>query len=159
MPALRYLPFAAFLLAIPVGLNLASAMPFWGGAAVALGLAGAGIGTFDMLQRKRAVLRNYPVLARMRFFLESIRPEIRQYFLESDHDEVPFSREQRALVYRRAKNLKGVRPFGTLKNQQAIGHEWLNHSMMPVHNDNCDFRVTFGAATCERPWEHSVLNI
>ncbi len=158
MVDVRYLPYLGFLAAVPVGGALSIAVPFWGGAVLALGLAGSAIGTYDMLQRKRAVLRNYPVLARMRFFLESIRPEIRQYFLESDHDEVPFSREQRALVYRRAKNIEGLRPFGTLKNQQRVGHEWINHSMQPSHIDSADFRVTFGAGRAQ-PYDASVLNI
>jgi glutamate synthase domain-containing protein 2 len=154
----RYLPYLGLLAAVPVGGALSLALPFWGGAVMALGLTGSAIGTYDILQRKRAVLRNYPVLARMRFFLESIRPEIRQYFLESDHDEVPFSREQRALVYRRSKNIKGLRPFGTLKNQQAVGHEWINHSMQPSHIESADFRVTFGAGRAQ-PYDASVLNI
>ena len=116
MIRLRFLPYLGFLAAIPLGMILIPALPAWGGVVLVLGLAGGAVGTYDLLQRKRAVLRNYPVLARIRFFLESIRPEIRQYFLESDHDEVPFSREQRALAYRRAKNIEGLRPFGTLKN-------------------------------------------
>lgn len=156
---IRYLPYLLLLLAVPAGLVLALALPFWGGILAALGLVGAGIGTHDLLQRKRAVLKNYPVLARIRFFLESIRPEIRQYFLESDHEEVPFSREQRALVYRRAKNLEGLRPFGTLRDQHQIGHEWINHSVQPRHIDDTDFRVTFGADSCARPYASSVLNI
>ncbi len=155
---LRYLPYWGFVFAIPVGITLSLWAPFWGGAVVALGVVGTVIGTYDIVQRKRAVLRNYPVLARMRFFFEAIRPEIRQYFLESDHEEVPFSREQRALVYRRSKNIEGLRPFGTLKNQQAVGHEWINHSMQPSKLDSADFRVMFGG-DCAKPYNASVLNI
>ncbi|MEJ2000980.1 MAG: FMN-binding glutamate synthase family protein [Maritimibacter sp.] len=155
---LRYLPYWGFVLAIPAGIVLSLFLPFWGGAVVALGAAGAAIGTYDIVQRKRAVLRNYPIMARMRFLFESIRPEIRQYFLESDHEEVPFSREQRALVYRRAKNIEGLRPFGTLKNQHAVGHEWINHSMQPGHPESMDFRTTFGADRVQ-PYSASALNI
>lgn len=158
MIRIRHIPYLLLIVAIPAGLLLALSLPFWGGMLAALGLIGTAIGTYDIVQRKRAVLRNYPVLARARFFLESIRPEIRQYFLESDHEEVPFSREQRALVYRRAKNIEGLRPFGTLRNQQAVGHEWINHSMQPSHIESSDFRVTFGA-DCAKPYSASVLNI
>ena len=159
MLRMRYLPYFAFLAAIPAGVALGRLAPFWGGALVGLGVLGGLVGSFDILQRKRAVLRNYPVLARARFLLEGIRPEIRQYFLESDHDEVPFSREQRALVYRRAKGIEGLRPFGALRNQSEIGHEWINHSVKPVHNDDTDYRVTFGEGTCAQPYAASVLNI
>lgn len=155
---IRFIPFFLLIAFIPAGALLARFLPFWGLLLFAVGAAGTAVGIYDLTQRKRAVLRNYPVLARMRFFLESIRPEIRQYFLESDHEEVPFSREQRALVYRRAKNIEGLRPFGTLKNQQAIGHEWINHSMQPSHIDSADFRVRFGAARA-KPYDASVLNI
>ncbi len=159
MRNIRYLPYLLCLLAIPAGLVLAAGKPFWGGIVAALGLVGALIGTYDLIQTKRAVLKNYPVLARMRFILESIRPEIRQYFLESDHEEVPYSREQRALVYRRSKGLEGLRPFGSLRDQQSVGHEWINHSMQPGHPDPASFRVTFGEDTCEKPYSASVLNI
>ncbi|TYB82475.1 FMN-binding glutamate synthase family protein [Maritimibacter fusiformis] len=159
MLKMRYLPYYAFLAAIPAGVVLGMAAPFWGGALLGLGIVGGLIGSFDIWQRKRAVLRNYPVLARARFLLEGIRPEIRQYFLESDHDEVPYSREQRALVYRRSKDIEGLRPFGTLRNQSEVGHEWINHSVQPRHNDNPDFRVSFGEGTCAQPYSASVLNI
>ncbi|MZR14601.1 FMN-binding glutamate synthase family protein [Maritimibacter sp. DP07] len=159
MHQIRYMPYLLLILAVPAGIALAFVAPFWGGVIAALGLVGAAMGTYDLVQRKRAVLKNYPVLARMRFFLESIRPEIRQYFLESDHEEVPFSREQRALVYRRSKNLEGLRPFGSLKKQNDIGHEWINHSVQPRHLENHDFRVTFGAGSCAKPYEASVLNV
>jgi hypothetical protein len=61
------------------------------------------LGVRDSLQSRRAVLRNYPVIGHFRFLLEFIRPEIRQYFIESDNEAHPFSRQQRSLVYQRAK--------------------------------------------------------
>ena len=57
------------------------------------------LGTLDLLQKKTTLRRNYPILAHFRYGLESIGPEIRQYFIEQDIDETPFSREQRSLVY------------------------------------------------------------
>ena len=62
------------------------------------------VGLNDLRQEKHTLRRNYPLLAWWRYFLESIGPEIRQYFIESDNDERPFSRQQRSIVYQRAKN-------------------------------------------------------
>ncbi len=71
------------------------------------------VGTLDLIQTRHAVLRNYPLTAHIRFILEEIRPEIRQYFLESEKDGTPFSRDKRAIVYQRAKQALDKRPFGT----------------------------------------------
>ncbi|MGI9450392.1 MAG: FMN-binding glutamate synthase family protein [Geminicoccaceae bacterium] len=159
MNSLRYLPLILVIACIPIGILLGLRQPFAGGLLFGIGLLGSAVGLYDLLQKSRAVLKNYPLTARLRFMLEGIRPEIRQYFLESDHDEVPYSREQRALVYRRAKGIEGLRPFGTLKNVQQVGHEWVNHSMMPTHLDSADFRVQIGGDRCKQPYSSSVLNI
>ena len=89
------------------------------------------IGTVDLFQTRHAVLRNYPLTAHIRFILEEIRPEIRQYFLESEKDGTPFSRDKRAIVYQRAKQALDKRPFGTQNDVYASGYEWLDHSMAP----------------------------
>ena len=89
------------------------------------------IGTLDLIQKRHAVLRNYPLTAHIRFILEEIRPEIRQYFLESEKDGTPFSRDKRAIVYQRAKQALDKRPFGTQNDVYASGFEWLNHSIAP----------------------------
>ena len=60
-------------------------------------------GVHDVVQTRRAILRNYPVIGHLRFLFEFIRPEIRQYFIESDNEAEPFSGQQRPLVYQRAK--------------------------------------------------------
>lgn len=117
------------------------------------------LGLHDVRQRKRTVSRNYPVLAHMRYFLESIGPEIRQYFIQSDLDERPFSREQRALVYQRAKNESDKKPFGTLRDMYQPGHEWINHSLLPHSIENADFRVQVGGSRCTQPYLASVFNI
>ena len=89
------------------------------------------LGTMDLIQTRHAVLRNYPLTAHIRFILEEIRPEIRQYFLESENDGTPFSRDKRAMVYQRAKRALDKRPFGTQNDVYASGYEWLNHSIAP----------------------------
>lgn len=98
----------------------------------------------DFSQRYHAVLRNYPLLGHLRFLLEYIRPEMRQYFLEDDEDKHPFSRNQRALVYQRAKRQNDKRGFGTLKDLYSSGSDWLCHSTTPRHADPSAFRVEVG---------------
>jgi len=129
------------------------------GAWLALGFGAlAGLGLRDTRQTRHAVLRNYPVIGHLRFLLEYIRPELRQYFLESDTEATPFSRQQRSLVYQRAKGDPDMRPFGTQRDVGATGYEWINHSLVPTQLATHDFRVLIGAERA-RPYEASVFNI
>ena len=116
------------------------------------------LGTLDVLQRRSTLRRNYPVLAHFRFGLESIGPEMLQYFIEADTAEVPYSREQRALVYQRAKSINDVRPFGSLQDVYGVDYEWINHSMRPSEHRSHDFRVRIGAGAAQ-PFDASVFNI
>ena len=120
-----------------------------------------GLGWRDTRQRRHSVLRNYPVIGHLRFLLEFIRPEIRQYFIESDHEAAPFSRQQRSLVYQRAKGEGDKRPFGTQLDVGASGYEWINHSLAPTQLSSHDFRVNIGCASgsCTQPYSASVFNI
>ncbi|WP_166264745.1 FMN-binding glutamate synthase family protein [Marinobacter caseinilyticus] len=156
LPA-RYSAYTLSLIGFVVSIPAAIAYPTWTLVAVTLALLSL-LGTYDLLQRKRTVSRNYPILAHVRYFLESIGPEIRQYFIQSDTDERPFSREQRAIVYQRAKNVLDKRPFGSLQEMYSEGYEWMNHSMAPIDIDNSDFRIVIGK-TCKRPYNASVFNI
>ncbi|PWL18599.1 FMN-binding glutamate synthase family protein [Falsochrobactrum shanghaiense] len=117
------------------------------------------VGIHDVRQRRHAILRNYPIIGHMRFILESIRPEIRQYMLESDHEEVPFSRQDRGLVYQRAKGVEDKRPFGTIENVYGSGYAWLTHSAAPVVIADTDFRVRIGGSACNQPYSASLYNI
>ena len=116
------------------------------------------IGFRDRQQSPRSILRNYPVIGHMRFLLEAFRPEIRQYFLESDTEAAPFSRQQRSLVYQRAKGDPDKRPFGTQQDLGSIGYEWINHSLTPTHLSSHDFRVVIGADRAQ-PYSASIFNI
>jgi glutamate synthase domain-containing protein 2 len=116
------------------------------------------VGVYDLTQKRHSILRNYPILGHLRFFLESIGPELRQYFFERDIDSAPFNRIQRSVVYQRAKNELDSRPFGTELDVQAEGHEWINHSMAPMKISDQNFRVTIGASR-KRPYSMSVFNI
>lgn len=125
---------------------------------------GAGLtvlGLNDMRQTSRSVLRNYPVMGHLRYLLEFIRPELRQYFIESDNEAAPFSRQQRSLVYQRAKGESDKRPFGTQRDVGATGYEWISHSIAPSEVPSQDFRVTIGAggSSCTQPYSASVFNI
>jgi len=116
------------------------------------------VGWRDIRQTKRSVLRNYPVIGHLRFILEYIRPELRQYFIESDSEAAPFSRQQRSLVYQRAKGDPDKRPFGTQIDVQQEGYEWINHSLSPTHLPTHDFRITIGEGRAQ-PYSASVFNI
>lgn len=123
-----------------------------------LGAAGLVTGVHDLLQTRHSILRNYPVIGHLRFLLEFIRPEVRQYFIESDNEAAPFSHQQRSLVYQRAKGESDKRPFGTQLDVSAQGYEWINHSLMPTELPSHDFRVTIGEARAQ-PYSSSVFNI
>ncbi|MDE2353460.1 MAG: FMN-binding glutamate synthase family protein, partial [Betaproteobacteria bacterium] len=116
------------------------------------------LGLVDLWQPYHAVRRNYPILGHLRFLLETIRPEIRQYFLEDDITPTPFSRTMRAIAYQRAKQQTDKRPFGTRMDVYAPGYEWLNHAMVPAGRPDPDFRVQVGGARAH-PCDLSVFNI
>jgi glutamate synthase domain-containing protein 2 len=117
------------------------------------------VGIHDCLQTKHAILRNYPVLGHIRFLLEFIRPEIRQYFIEGDNDKLPFSREQRTLVYSRSKAVADEIPFGTTLDVMAPGYQWINQSLAPTHLPNHDFRIEIGGKDCSQKYSASIFNI
>lgn len=117
------------------------------------------IGTHDFFQQKHAILRNYPILGHFRYLLEEIRPEIYQYFIESNTSGRPYHREDRSLIYQRAKGVLDTLPFGTQQNLYDIGYEWVNHSLRPTHVDASALRVTIGGTDCLQPYQASVLNI
>ncbi len=129
-----------------------------GGWLVLLFLFLVGLGLRDTRQTRHSVLRNYPVIGHLRFLLEFIRPEMRQYFIEGDNEAAPFSRQQRSLVYQRAKGDADKRPFGTQMDVGAVGYEWINHSMLPTQIPTHDFRVLIGAGRTQ-PYNASLFNI
>jgi len=142
---------------------LAVAQPahWWLHAALALVCAGlSAVGVRDLTQTRHAILRNYPIAAHLRFILENIRPEMRQYFFEADKDGSPFPRDKRAIVYQRAKQALDKRPFGTQYDVYGDQYEWLHHSLSPREPETTPFRVAVGEApACRSPYSASVLNI
>jgi glutamate synthase domain-containing protein 2 len=119
------------------------------------------LGIYDMLQTEHTITRNFPVFGHLRFLLEDIRPEIYQYFIESDTNGTPFNRQNRSVVYQRAKKVDDTRPFGTELNVYDDGYEWLNHSIGAIDHTklNTDPRVTVGGPQCAKPYSASVYNI
>ena len=164
---IRYTAFGASVLGLLLSLFALIGLGA-GGWAVLLFAGLVAIGVYDVRQSKRSILRNYPIIGHLRFMLEFIRPEIRQYFIESDAEATPFSRSQRSLVYQRAKGDSDKRPFGTQLDVHAEGYEWMNHSVAPSKVDSHDFRVWIGGepgtalagvSGCTQPYHCSVFNI
>ncbi|RTZ65515.1 MAG: FMN-binding glutamate synthase family protein [Aquificaceae bacterium] len=117
------------------------------------------VGIYDISQRRHSLLRNYPVIGHMRYILESIRPEVQQYFVETNTDGRPISLEFRSLVYQRAKGVRDTRPFGTQFDVYRDGYEWITHSISPHQIvEHCP-RVLFGEHNCTKPYSASPLNI
>ncbi|MEC7668569.1 MAG: FMN-binding glutamate synthase family protein, partial [Pseudomonadota bacterium] len=150
-PALRYWP----LLLVTAGFFVswiayfADIWPLWPTLVFAAVML---LGIWDIYQTRHAVLRNYPILGHVRYFFEMIRPEIRQYLIEADNEEVPFSRDSRAIVYQRAKNVEDKRPFGTKMKVYESGYQWLTHSIQPKKIKDTDFRVLIGGPDCKKPY-------
>jgi len=122
-------------------------------------LALTALGFYDLKQTKHAIRRNYPIIGNLRYFFESIRPELRQYFIEDDSQDTPFSRDTRTMVYQRSKQQIDKRAFGTHLDVYNDHYEWINHSMTPQHLKDHNFRVSVGGPGCKQPVDLSVLNI
>jgi glutamate synthase domain-containing protein 2 len=117
------------------------------------------LGLFDMLQTKQSIRRNFPVIGHARYLFETIRPEIQQYFIENNIEGRPFNREERSLIYQRAKGAVDSLPFGTQRDVYETGYEWINHSMAPVEPVEHEPRVWFGQGRCSKPYAASIFNI
>ena len=157
-PPLRYLPYLICVAALILAITYWQVA--WGWRVLAV-IAGALtlFGAVDLLQQTSTLRRNYPLIAHFRYMFEALRPMLRQYIVEADDDEVPFSYQQRAIVYQRAKSELETRPFGTERDVYADRYEWINHSMAPSHITDCDFRVPVGGSACTQPYSASVFNI
>lgn len=145
---------------ILVALAWAAAVGVWAWWALgALVLAVVGLGAYDLIQTKHSVLRNYPVVGHLRFLLETLRPELQQYFIERNWDGRPFDRDIRSIVYERSKGIHGEKAFGTERDVSAVGYEYLIHSTAPVDEPEQPPRVTVGGPDCSQPYSMSLLNV
>jgi glutamate synthase domain-containing protein 2 len=156
----RFLPLTlACLLTLACGVVLLAGGSAWWLAGVAVFGGLAVLGLLDLFSPRHAVLRNYPIAAHIRFLLEGMRPEMRQYFFEDEVTGTPFSRDQRAVVYQRAKLALDKRPFGTQQDVYEDGFEWMHHSLAAREPSAGPFRVAIGGPDCAQPYDASVLNI
>jgi glutamate synthase domain-containing protein 2 len=154
-------------LLIPVALTLITAFTvvaalLWSAAWwVGVGVLGAVslLACYDVSQRRHAVLRNYPVLGHMRFLLEKMRPEIQQYFIERNVDGRPYDRDTRTVIYERAKGIHGELAFGTEREVNEVGYEWVLHSNAPHEPEQGQPRVRIGGPDCTKPYEMALLNV
>jgi glutamate synthase domain-containing protein 2 len=119
------------------------------------------MGIVDMIQTRQAIKRNFPLLGRLRYVFEDMRPKIQQYFVESDTDGTPLNRNERSVIYQRSKKQIDTIPFGTQLNVYSEGYEWMTHSIASLdhHKIGADPRVVFGGSKCKQPYSASVLNI
>ncbi len=117
------------------------------------------VGLYDSLQTEHTIRRNFPILGHGRYLLESIRPEIQQYFIERDTDGRPLSREERSVVYQRAKHELDTVPFGTQHDVYEPGFEWVNHSLSACHRPDEPPRIMVGEERCKQPYASSLLNV
>ncbi|MGB4249034.1 MAG: FMN-binding glutamate synthase family protein [Pseudohongiellaceae bacterium] len=124
-----------------------------------LAVAFVAIGLHDLYFSESNLRRNYPVFANLRYLFETIRPEIRQYFIASNLEEAPFNREARDLIYRRAKNLNDTLPFGTENDLMSDGYLTVFHSIKATVVPEDKSRVLFGGPQCIKPYSASLLNI
>jgi glutamate synthase domain-containing protein 2 len=119
------------------------------------------LGFTDMIQTKQSIRRNFPLFGRLRYVLEDMRPKIQQYFVESDTDGSPINRNDRSVIYQRAKKQIDTTPFGTQLNVYAEGYEWMSHSIVPLDFHTVDHhpKVLVGNKDCKQPYNASILNI
>ncbi len=153
-----FIAIAAFLVAFTVMLGLYQPFLWWisvfTGPIVLLGI-------YDMVQPKHSIVRNYPVVGRLRYFMEKMRPKVYQYFVESDTNGTPYNRLNRSLIYQRAKKERDTIPFGTQLDVYENGYEWLSHSIAAIshHELNTNPRVLVGSSQCTKPYSASIYNI
>ncbi|WP_158916399.1 FMN-binding glutamate synthase family protein [Caulobacter sp. S45] len=157
----RYTVFALCVIAM-LAAGAAAATLAWDWAWPIAGIAAALflLGVCDMAQTRHSIQRNYPIIGHIRWMVEFVRPEIRQYLIEGDEEAAPFTRDQRSLIYKRAKGEMGEHPFGTLLEPYANGYEFIGHSNRPATpGDPKSFRIKIGGDLCAKPYSASIFNI
>ncbi|MEP1145212.1 MAG: glutamate synthase-related protein [Henriciella sp.] len=155
---IRFIPFLIVIAVLSLSLWGAQTAIWLYGVAAIFGLL-ALVGLFDLAQSKHTLWRNFPILGRMRWIAETLRPFFRSYIVESETEGRPFNHEERTMVYRRAKNVSSVEPFGSHLDIKSPPYEWLAHSIAAAHPDETDPRIRIGAPGTAKPYSASVLNI
>lgn len=156
---MRYIPFILVLVLtlVTLGLGLGVSTAFlWPFALLGILLV---IGVWDLVQTSHTLRRLYPISAHLRWFFEWLRPYLREYLLDNDSEGRPYSHDQRALIYRRAKNVESVQAFGTPMDLYSPRHEWINHSLAGRFQNVEEYRLLIGGDSCSKPYSASVFNI
>ena len=117
------------------------------------------LGLYDLVQTRHTLWRNFPIVARGRWIAEELRPFFRAYMVESETEGRPFNHEERAMVYRRAKDVSSVEPFGSHLDIDKPPYEWLSHSVAARRPEDQNPRILVGAPGTAKPYSASVLNI
>jgi len=156
---MRYLPFTVVILLTIVLSALTMLHSGWWSTPLAVFALLTCLGCYDLIQVRHSILRSFPVIAHLRFMFELIRPELYQYFVESNTDGRPFNRDQRSLIYERSKNIEGLKPFGTELDVYSGQYEWALHSIATHSKSKEHFRTMVGGAECSKPYSCSLLNI
>ena len=131
-----------------------------------MGLVVVGVLVFwfiqDITQKKHTVLRNYPVIGRLRFFFEQMVEYFRQYFFAGDREEMPFNRATRGWIYKEAKNEGGIIGFGSTNDLREPGSIiFVNHPYPVLEEDRLPTpSLIIGEGYCRNPFEaKSIVNI
>jgi glutamate synthase domain-containing protein 2 len=157
---MRFLMFVASVVVCVLAVLAAVALGGigWIVLAVIAGLLSA-VGTYDLIQRRHSILRNYPILGHARFMFEAIRPELQQYFIERNYDGRPYDRDTRTAIYERAKAIKDEQAYGTERDVAEPGYEWLLQSIHAFDPPKEPPRVRIGGPDCAKPYEIALLNV
>ncbi len=112
------------------------------------------IGVRDITQKRQTIRRNFPIIGNFRYMLEKVRPEIMQYFVETDTEGKPINRLFRSVIYQRAKNVTSTSPFGTQWDVYRSGYEWIDHSIYAANPADLEQeqRVLVGGEDCTKPY-------
>jgi len=149
---------AVVVCALTIAAAILTGSIVWIVIAVLAGLLSA-VGVHDVLQRRHSILRNYPLLGHMRFILETVRPELQQYFIERNYDGRPYDRDTRTAVYERAKGVKDEQAYGTERDVAEPGYEWLLQSIHSFDPPQEQHRVRIGGPDCTQPYDMALLNV
>ena len=156
---MRYIAFIVSIILTIVFIVLTAVISIWWWIGWAITAPLCLLGIYDLLQTRHSITRSVPILAHLRFLMESISPEMRQYFLESNTSGRPFNRDQRSLIYERSKDIEGLKPFGTELDVYSAEYEWMLHSIAPKPKSSEQFRTQVGGSQCTKPYSCSLLNI
>jgi glutamate synthase domain-containing protein 2 len=151
-------PLALVLIAAALTVAALAWSAWWWVLAV-LFIAMALLAIYDVAQRRHSILRNYPIAGHLRFLLEKMRPELQQYFIERNYDGRPFDRDTRTVIYERAKGIHGEQAFGTEREVNQVGYEWVLHSSAPAEPPKEQSRVRIGGPDCSKPYDMALLNV